>query len=110
MCLMIIIYLHNVSGDNDLILFSEDILPKDSFTYVSEAHHTVSWPDHCISTADAHHTVSWPDHCISTADAHASTQNIEVFYNLASTDHILVCITIDVTNMLILSDQTNNYA
>ncbi len=76
-------HLHNLCSDNDFILSSEDILLKDSFTYVSEAHHTVSWLDHCISTADAHDSI----------------QNIKVFYNLASTDHIPVCITIDETNM-----------
>ena len=85
-------HLHNFCGDNDLVLSSEAVLPRSSFTYIS----------------DAHHTVSWLDHCISTADAHESIQNIEVFYNLATTDHIPVCITLDLNNIPILTNQTNN--
>ncbi len=30
------------------------LLPKDSYTYISEAWHTTSGLDHCISTAEAH--------------------------------------------------------
>jgi len=85
-------HLHNFCSDNDLILSSESILPRDSFTYISEAHHTVSWLDHCLSTADAHESI----------------QSIEVFYNFATGDHIPVCITLDVNNLPILSNQTNN--
>ncbi len=87
-------HLHNFCDDNDLILSSKDILPRDSFTYVSEAHHTVSWLDHCLSTADAHESI----------------HNIEVCYNLATSDHIPICITLDVNSMPILSNQTNNCA
>ena len=58
--------------DNNLILSSKSMLPDKSFTYISEA-----W-----------HTVSWLDHCICSADAHASLDNIVIHYELATTDHI----------------------
>lgn len=42
------------SAINNLIISSKMFLPVKSYTYISEAWHTVSWLDHCISTADAH--------------------------------------------------------
>ncbi len=42
------------SDDNNLILSSKECLPTNSYTYISEAWHTTSWLDHCISTADGH--------------------------------------------------------
>ena len=38
--------------DNKVILSSKVLLPVDSYTYTSEAWHTTSWLDHCVSTAD----------------------------------------------------------
>ena len=50
--------------DNSYILSSQALLPTDSYTHVSEAWGSVSWPDHIIiiivSSADFHH-------CIQTA-------------------------------------------
>ncbi len=40
--------------DNNFKISSKMLLPKDSYTYISEAWHTTSWLDHCISTAEAH--------------------------------------------------------
>lgn len=59
---------------NNLNISSKMFLPVKSYTYVSEA-----W-----------HTVSWLDHCISTADAHASLVSMKICYELATTDHIPV--------------------
>lgn len=41
--------------DNSLILSSHLLSPAESYSYISEAWHTTSWLDHCISTADAIH-------------------------------------------------------
>ena len=57
--------------DNNLILSSEVLLPADSFTSVSEA-----W-----------HSTSWLDHCISTADTHASISSMEILYDASMSDH-----------------------
>ncbi len=87
------LHICTVCGDIDLAVSDEDMLPNDSFTYVSEAHHTVSWLHHCLSTADAHQSI----------------ENIVIKYDLAKTDHIHVCVTLDVNNIPILTSQTNNF-
>ncbi|KAG7309258.1 hypothetical protein JYU34_005198 [Plutella xylostella] len=47
------------------------LLPPDSYTYVSDAHNTTSWLDHCLATERTHgairrididYSVSWTDH------------------------------------------------
>ncbi|XP_024116673.2 uncharacterized protein LOC112138347 [Oryzias melastigma] len=58
--------------DNGLTLSTGILLPEDSFTHISEA-----W-----------HTTSWLDHCVTSADAHASLTNMKIFYELALADHI----------------------
>ena len=55
----------------------------DSYTYVSE-----SW-----------HTTSWLDHCISTADAHAPIEGIQIEYQFATSDHIPICISINLGHL-----------
>lgn len=65
-------HLNQFCEDNGLILSSKDLLPANSFTYVSEA-----W-----------HTTSWLDRCVATADAHASLSGMNILYDLSTTDHI----------------------
>jgi hypothetical protein len=50
----------------------------DRFTYMSEAHGTVSWIDHIVSTISAHEII----------------RNIEVLYNFVTSDHLPVCMEI----------------
>lgn len=73
-------HLNLFCDDNNLILSSKKYLPNDSFTYVSE-----SW-----------HTVSWLDHCISTNDMHKAVVKMEILYSLASTDHIPFAVNLDI--------------
>lgn len=47
-------HMKHFCADNNLILSSKELLPSHSSTYISEAWHTTSWLDHCISIADAH--------------------------------------------------------
>ena len=68
------------SEDNNLILSSKECLPINSYTYISEA-----W-----------HTTSWLDHCISTADAHASLGGMDILYGMTTTDHIPVAMSLNV--------------
>ena len=44
----------NFVVDNDLIFSSESMLPRDSFTFVSEAHNSVSWLDYAVCSSDFH--------------------------------------------------------
>ncbi len=83
-------HMHNVCGDIDLVVSDEAMLPNNSFTYVSEAHHTVSRLGHCLSTADAHQSI----------------ENIVIKYDLDTTDHLPVCVTLDVNNIPMLATQT----
>ena len=47
-------HLNHLCTDNNLVLSSRELLPAESYTHISEAWHTTSWLDHCLSTADAH--------------------------------------------------------
>ena len=47
--------------------------------------------------------MSWLDHCICTADAHASLDNIIIHYELATTDHIPIELSIKVDNIPMIS-------
>lgn len=62
-------------------------LPDKSFTYIS----------------DAWHTTSWLDHCVCTADAHASLDNIEIYYEMATSDHIPIVISLNGENLPMLA-------
>ena len=86
-------HMANFCQENGFVLSSVQMLPLDSFTYISESHHTVSWLDHCVSSNDAHDAI----------------KNIEICYNLATTDHIPVTMSLDVNNLPVLSKHANDY-
>ena len=51
--------LRQFSNENGIIISSEQLLPDNSFTYVSEMRiGETSWLDHCISTQDGHNIIS----------------------------------------------------
>lgn len=68
--------------DAYLILSSEVLLPRDSHTYISEAWHTTSWLDHCISTA-----------------GNATLENMTIKYWIAVSDHINFAFTLNVEEL-----------
>lgn len=78
--------------DNNFILSSKVILPADSYTYISEA-----W-----------HSTSWLDHCISTASAHASSGCMNILYGAATADQIPFAMQINVEHLPVLSSKTNS--
>ena len=68
--------LTNFCNANEYVMSDTAILPVNSFTYVSEAHSSVSWLDHIVSTHAFHSLI---DHC-------------EIFYDVAHSDHMpLAC-------------------
>ena len=75
--------------DNNFILSSQLLLPVGSYTYISEA-----W-----------HTTSWLDHCISTADAHAVLRSMEIVYEATTGDHIPFIMCLDIDNVPELSHE-----
>lgn len=87
-------HLMQFCNDNNILMSSKLLLPDNSFTYIS----------------DAWHSTSWLDHCISTADAHASLNNMEICYGLATSDHIPISITVNVNDipMLVEKDLTDH--
>ena len=60
----------------NLTMSDEAMLPKKFFMYVSDAHNTCSWIDHCMSCA-----------------AHTSITKIEVLHNFNTSDHHPLSIT-----------------
>ena len=80
--------------ENNVILSSEQFLPRDSFTYLSERWSTTSWLDHCISTSDRHSVIC----------------NIDVWYSACSADHFPVCVDVDMSIVPEVESITNNEA
>lgn len=68
--------------DAYLILSSKVLLPRDSHTYISEAWHTTSWLDHCISTA-----------------GNATLENMTIKYRIAVSDYINFAFTVNVEEL-----------
>ena len=63
-------------SENNLILSSETHLPGGTFTHYSEAWHTTSWLDHCISTSDGNEIIN----------------SISIDYSINNADHLPMCI------------------
>ncbi|ELT96653.1 hypothetical protein CAPTEDRAFT_187388 [Capitella teleta] len=57
--------------DNGLLLSVVTLLPPDSFTFYSEAHESTFWLDHCVSTLQAHMSIT----------------DINIAYDVLSSDH-----------------------
>jgi exonuclease III len=57
--------------DNGLLLSDVTLLPPDSFTFYSEVHQSTSWLDHCVSTLQAHLSIT----------------DINIAYDVLSSDH-----------------------
>ena len=69
--------LNSFCQDFNLTMSDEVMLPKKSFTYVS----------------DAYNTCNWIDHCVSSCAAHTSISKIEVLHNFITFDHYPLYIT-----------------
>ena len=67
--------------DEGLVLSDQVLLKGDNiYTFYSQAHHTVSWLDHIMSTVNAHSLV----------------KDIEVRYEYVTSDHLPICMRIGV--------------
>ena len=78
--------------DNDYKLASQMFMPANSYTYIS----------------DAWHSTSWLDHCVCTDDACSSILEMSVMYNMCTSDHMPIQISIDFDAMPMLTNQTND--
>ena len=57
--------------ENRLVISDSSLLQPNSFTFYSDAHQTTSWLDHCISTLQAHQSIT----------------NMSIQYDVFSSDH-----------------------
>ena len=78
--------------DSNIILSSERLLPRDSFTYLSERWNTTSWLDHCLSTKDGHSII----------------RNIDIWYSTCSSDHFPISIDVDMSSVPEVENRTGN--
>ena len=73
--------------NNSLVFTSQNVLPNDSYTYISESWGTTSWLDHVISSCDFHNCVN----------------NLNIEYNVTSNDHIPISFNVNVSTLPIIS-------
>ena len=65
---------------NNMSFIDKSILSPDTFTFISQAHGTISWLDHCITT---------------TAGESSLIANVSVLNDIACSDHLPLCIDIN---------------
>ena len=85
--------LRHFASDNGLVISSEQMLPKESFTFISE-----------MRPGDT----SWLDHCISTQDGHNIINNMFVNYQLSCRDHVPLVISLCIDKLPIVEDEIND--
>ena len=85
--------LKNFASENGLIVSSEQMLPENSFTYISEMRPGET---------------SWLDHCISTQDGHDIINSIHIKYNLSCRDHIPVVMNLGLDKLPLVEEEIND--
>ena len=79
-------------ANNNLSIVDNETCPDDSYTYVSEAHGSNTWLDHIVCTLDIRNAIN----------------NVEIAYNLTDTDHIPMCMDLNILAAPLLSEETNS--
>ena len=64
--------MNSFSEENELVISDYELLPSDSFTFVSEAHGTTFWLDHCLTSKSMFNCV----------------KNISVLMEYITSDHL----------------------
>ena len=85
--------LRQFSDTNGFIVSSEQLLPENSFTYISEMRPGET---------------SWLDHCVSTQDGNGIINNMFVDYNLSCRDHIPIVMMLDLDKLPAVVDDIND--
>ena len=78
--------------NNNLLIVDTETCPQDSYTYVSEAHGSHTWLDHIVCTVDIRNAIN----------------NVKIAYDVTDTDHIPMCMDLDILATPLLSDETNS--
>ena len=87
--------LRQFSGESGLVLSSEQMLPNNSFTFISEMRLGVT---------------SWLDHCLSTQDGHNIISNMYIDYELSIRDHIPLVMKLNLDQLPSVEKDINNVA
>ena len=85
--------LRQFSDENGFIISSEQFLPDNSFTYLSE-----------MRLGET----SWLDHCISTQDGHSVINDMYIDYKLSCRDHIPLVMKLGLDKLPAVEDDTND--
>ena len=87
--------LRQFSSDTGMLISSEQILPNNSFTFISEMRLGVT---------------SWLDHCISTQDGHNIINNMYIDYDLSIRDHIPLVMNLNLDQLPSVENDINDVA
>ena len=87
--------LRRFSSDTGLLISSEQMLPNDTFTFISEMRLGVT---------------SWLDHCVSSQDGHNAINNMYIDYNLSCRDHIPLVIKLNLDMLPLVENDFNDVA
>ena len=87
--------LRQFSSDTGMLISSEQMLPNNSFTFISEMRLGVT---------------SWLDHCISTQDGHNIINNMYIDYDLSIRDHLPLVMNLNLDQLPSVENDTNDVA
>ena len=87
--------LRQFSSDTGMLISSEQILPNNSFTFISEMSLDVTL---------------WLDHCISTQDGHNIINNMYIDYDLSIRDHIPLVMNLNLDQLPSVENDINDVA
>ena len=87
--------LRQFSCETGLIISSENMLPNNSFTFISEMRLGVT---------------SWLDHCVSTKDGHKVIDSMSIDYNLSFRDHIPLIMKLNLDQLPSVENDANDVA
>ena len=79
-------------NDQDYIISSKELLPEDSYTFVSDAWGSLSWLDHAVSSQDFHEII----------------RDITIHYNASDEDHIPFTLLLDAESLPTVIDSNNH--
>ncbi len=86
--------LTNYCDNENLVLSDKALAPADTFTFISEAHGTVGWIDHIVSTVNMHSIIN----------------QVSVDYTYVSSDHFPMFATINTNNINISKQYQENHS
>ena len=75
-------------NDEGILITDYDYLPKDSYTFTSSAHNTMSWLDHILTTSTGIPRIDWSSIDSPSNDGYQLLCNITPDYDMLSCNAI----------------------